>query len=151
MILKKQMILNSEVNKNNRRYPEEVLESIKAQINSKPKSMNIGTLGYGESFDTNMREAAFTYSNAAIENGVLYADIEILETMMGDEVKRILELGPTETVFRPKGTGTFEGSIPEETKNLLNVPNRVSMDYQIVGMAAIDKSDDSFNTEEDGQ
>jgi len=108
-------------------------------------------LGYGESFDTNMRDAAFTYSNAVIENGVLYADIEILETMMGDEVKRILELGPTETVFRPKGTGTFEGSIPEETKNLLNVPNRVSMDYQILGMAAIDKLDDSFNIEEDGQ
>ena len=145
MILKKQMILNNEVNLNNRRYPDEVLESIKNQINSNPKEMNIGTIGDRDTAHVNLRDASFTYSNAVVENGVLYADVEILKTMMGDELKRILEIAPTEIVFRPRGIGTFEGEMPEETKNLLNIPNRISMDYKIVGMSAIDKSKDAFN------
>ena len=128
------MILNGEVTKNGRKYNPETLESIKDQINSRDKSMNIGQLGYPEGFDINLRNAAFTYSNAIVENGILYADIEILKTMMGDEVKRLLELGTSPSskgiVFRPAGVG--------------NVESQNINDYKLLGIHIILLGDDAI-------
>lgn len=71
MILPKQMILNCEVTKNNRRYSIEVLESIRDQINSRSSDINIGTLGYPEGLNVNLRAAAFKYSGAEVRDGAL--------------------------------------------------------------------------------
>jgi len=153
MILKKQEIINTEVTKNNRRYPREVLMSIRDQINNRDKSRNVGQIGYPEGMETNLRRVAFTYSNAVVEDDVLYADIEILETEMGDEIKRLLELEvltkSRSIRFRPAGSATIKGGMPVETLNLLGIPNVVSEDYKLLGIHAIYDSEDAINLKND--
>ena len=146
--LNKVLIMNTEVTKNNRRYPKEVLESIRDQINSKDPSTQIGTMGFPEGLEINLRDAAFTYSNAVVEGDCLYVDISSLKTTMGDELVRRLELDrqfSTSSVrFRPGGMATTQG-VPVEVKHTLNVPDVVNSDYKIISVAAIDESEDALN------
>jgi hypothetical protein len=147
MILPKQMILNCEVTKNNRRYSIEVLESIRDQINSRSSDINIGTLGYPEGLNVNLRAAAFKYSGAEVRDGALYADIEVIETEMGDELKRLLLLERTGIRFRPAGQATLGGEVPVETLNLLNVPHVIKDDYELITIAAIRAEEDAVQFE----
>jgi hypothetical protein len=146
--LNKVLLLNTEVTKNNRRYTKEVLESIRDQINSEDSSRQIGTMGFPEGLEINLRDAAFTYSNAVVEGDCLYVDISPLKTTMGDELVRRLELDSqfsTSSVrFRPGGMATNQG-VPVEVKNTLNVPDVVNSDYKIISVAAIDESEDALN------
>lgn len=142
MKLLKQLILNTEVTKNNRRYPIGVLETIKNQINL--SGQNIGTIGYTTDLVVTPTNAAFTYSNAIIENDSLYADIEIINTTKGIELKNIFET-TTDIRFRPAGQATLKGSMPVETHNLLDIPKHVSDDYKLISIAAITASEDAIN------
>jgi hypothetical protein len=140
MKLEKQLILNTEVTKNNRRYNMEVLESIRDQINN-PNRNNRGTMGYPESTVVELNKVGFSYSNAVVENESLYCCITILETPTGESIKSLLE----DLVFRPVGQATIKGEMPVETLNLLKVPNVVNTDYSLVCISAISKSDDAVN------
>ena len=132
MIIKNQLILNTEVTKNSHKYSLDVLESIKEQINSKPKSANIGTIGYTDQLVDVLIDAAFMYTNAIIRDGGLYVDIEILPTPQG----KVLENGfNSHTVFRPKGMSSILDSIDH-----IGI---VSDSYELLGIAAIDKKDDA--------
>ncbi len=150
--IEKYPLLDTSVNKNNRVYSIDVLDSICEQINQKRSDINLGTLGIPEGLEIKLRQVAFTYSNARVENDKLYVDIEILETNSGAELKQILEIGEEENktliAFRPFGAGTFEGEVPYETRNLLNIPNKISLDYKILGISAIPAKDDAYGTED---
>jgi hypothetical protein len=142
MKLLNQLILNTEITKNNRRYPIGVLEIIKNQINL--SGQNIGTIGYTTDLVVTLAEAAFTYSNAIIKNDSLYADIEIINTPKGIELKNIFEAA-TDIRFRPAGQATLEGPMAVETHNLLDIPKHVSDDYKLISIAAITASEDAIN------
>lgn len=137
------MILNTEVNKNNRRYNKEVLDIIRDQINSNPET-NFGTIGYTTDLTVPLCDAAFRYSNAVVENNSLYADIETLSTPKGIDLLRMVE-SEMDIRFRPAGMATIKGGMPVETLNLLKIPNIVGDDYKLISIAAINPEDDAVN------
>jgi hypothetical protein len=143
MKLYNQLILNTEPTKNNRRYPIEVLETIKNQINS-DVNKNIGTIGFPEGLEISLSESAFTYSNAYISNDVLYCDIELINTPKGVELRRMIDEN-TDVRFRPGGQATLKGEMPVETHNLLGIPAHVSEDYKLITIAAINAEEDAIN------
>jgi hypothetical protein len=144
MKLLKQPILNTKATKNNRKYSSDLIELIEQQINRREKSRNLGTLGYPEGLVVDLFQVAFVYSNAVVEGDVLYVDIETLNTSKGIELERILE-SENDICFRPGGSATLEGDMPDETHNLLNVPKHVSNDYQLITIAAITANEDALN------
>lgn len=138
----KEPILNTEVTKNNRRYPLPILKKIRDQINSREDFGNLGTIGYPEGLEIPLSEVAFRYKNAVVEDEVLYVDIETVGTPRGIRLEEEIT-GGAEVRFRPSGTGTFEGEMPVETHNLLGVPNRIREDYQLITIAAITPEEDA--------
>ena len=148
MKLYKQPILNTNASLNNRRYPLEVLISIKDQIiEMSSKGMGLGTLGYDteglEKCGVNMSKIAFKYSNPLIENETLYVDIEVLGTREGNLLKSLLE-AQVDLRFRPAGTASLVGEMPQETHNLLGVPKHVATDYKLISLAAIGPEEDAL-------
>jgi hypothetical protein len=134
MYIERELITNTKVNKNNRRYPIEVIEKIRDRINSNDEWTNLGILGMPESEVITLGQVAFKYSNAIIEDESLYCDIEVIDTRRGDELKQILGYevdGLKRIVFRTSGKGSFKGGPIEETRNLLNIPNTVSDDFEL--------------------
>jgi hypothetical protein len=144
MKLLKQVILNTRATRNNRRYPIEVLESIKDQINKKDKSLNIGTIGYPTDLIVSLSDSAFRYSNAVIENEILYIDIETVHTPKGVELRNMID-NKEDIRFRPGGISTLKSGIPSEVLNLIDVPNEVCIDYQLITISAIQASEDAIN------
>jgi hypothetical protein len=148
MKLYKQPILNTNASLNNRRYPLGVLVSIKDQIiEMSSKETAHGTIGYDiESIKKggiNLSKIAFKYSNPLIENETLYVDIKTLETPEGKLLRSLLESG-IDLRFRPAGTASLVGEMPQETHNLLGVPKHVSSDYKLIGLAAINPEEDAL-------
>jgi hypothetical protein len=140
MKLDKQLILNTNLTKNNRKYSRRVLESIKTQINEND-GKNYGTMDYPKDEIVNFSEVGFMFSNAIIEGDSLYCDITLLETKVGETIKSLLP----GVVFRPIGSATIKGEIPTETLNLLKIPNLVNDDYQLICISAIEKSRDAIS------
>lgn len=148
MNLYKQPILNTNASLNNRRYPLEVLVSIKDQIiEMSSKETAFGTIGYDyeslEKGGINLSKIAFKYSNPLIEDEILYVDIEILETPEGGILRSLLE-AKMDLRFRPSGMASLVGEMPQEVHNLLDVPKHVSSDYKLVGLAAINPGEDAL-------
>jgi hypothetical protein len=147
MYIERELIINDKPNKNNRRYPIEVLQKMRDQINSKDRWQNLGILGNPESSIITLGQVAFNYSNAVIEDNALYCDIEVIDTRRGDELKQILGYesdGHKRIVFRPVGEGTFKGPVPEEVHNLLDVPNVVDT-YTLHMINAFPITEDAVN------
>ena len=144
MKLLKQAILNASVTKNNRRYPIEVLESIKDQINKRDKDLNIGTIGFPTDLIVALSDSAFRYLNAIIENEILYVDIETIHTPNGVKLRNMID-NEEDIRFRPGGMSTLKSGIPSEVLNLIDVPNEVCIDYQIITISAIQESEDAIN------
>ena len=67
-----------------------ILEDIKSQINSLEEKARTGFFGVPKT-ETVLSEAAFRYSNAQIENKVLYIDAETISTPKGVEFRRLVE------------------------------------------------------------
>jgi hypothetical protein len=148
MYIERELIINTKANKNNRRYPINILELIRDQINRSDKWNNTGILGLPTSEVITLGQVAFIYTNAIVEDESLYCDIEIIDTKRGDELKQILSYesdGHKRIVFRPSGMGTFRGEVPEEVHNLLNVPNVIADDYQLLTISAIPANEDAVN------
>ena len=137
-------ILNTKVTKNNRRYPIEVLEIIRDQINSRKRDQNLGTIGFPKDLEIAFSDAAFRYYNAVVRNEVLYVDIETIHTPLGIEFRKLIEVD-NDLRFRPGGSATLDGPVPVETHNLLNVPKHVGRDYQLITIAAITFDEDAMN------
>ena len=148
MKLNKQPVLNTNATLNNRRYPLEVLVSIKDQIiDMSSKETAFGTLGYDteslEKATLNVSKIAFRYSNPLIEDKILYVDIEVLETPEGGILRSLLE-AKMDLRFRPSGMAFLVGPMPQETHNLLVVPKHVSSDYKLISLAAINPEEDAL-------
>lgn len=148
MKLYKQPILNTNASLNNRRYPLEVLVSIKDQIiEMSSKQSAFGTVGYdSESLEKetlNVSKIAFEFSNPLIENETLYVDIKTLETPEGQLLRSLLE-SEIDLRFRPAGMGSLDGEMPQEVHNLLDVPKHVSSDYKLISLAAINPEEDAL-------
>lgn len=146
MKLKKQLILNTHPTLNGRVYSLEILEKIRDQINSKDSSRNIGTFEYPEGLDISLKDSAFTYSNAIIENGCLYVDIQILSTPNGEKIKHQLEIdkriGVSSRVFRPAGQGTLGGE-PSDGQLI------VGDDYKLITISTVRKDVDAIQTDKE--
>jgi hypothetical protein len=135
MKLLKQPILNTKKTKNDTVYHIEVLEIIRNQINSKGDSLKLGTIGFPDGLTVSLSEGAFKYSNAVIENEVLYVDIETIHTPEGVKLRNTIDRD-LQICFRPAGISTL----------LNDTPNKVvHSDYQLITIAAIQKEDDSLN------
>jgi hypothetical protein len=148
MNLNKQPILNTNATLNNRRYPLEVLVSIKDQIiEMSSKQSAFGTVGYDseslEKATLNVSKIAFEFSNPLIENETLYVDIKTLETPEGQLLRSLLE-SEIDLRFRPSGMASLVGEMPQEVHNLLDVPKHVSSDYKLIGLAAINPEEDAL-------
>jgi len=148
MKLYKQPILNTNPTLNNRRYPLEVLVSIKDQIiEMSSKQSAFGTVGYDseslEKATLNVSKIAFEFSNPLIENETLYVDIKTLETPEGKLLRSLLESG-IDLRFRPAGTASLVGEMPQETHNLLGVPKHVATDYKLISLAAVNPEEDAL-------
>jgi hypothetical protein len=148
MKLYKQPILNTNASLNNRRYPLEVLISIKDQIiEMSSKQSAFGTVGYDsgslEKATLNVSKIAFEFSNPLIENETLYVDIKTLETPEGKLLRSLLE-SEIDLRFRPAGMGSLDGEMPQEVHNLLEVPKHVSSDYKLICLAAIGPEEDAL-------
>lgn len=146
MKLEKQLILNTRPTLNGRMYPLKVLEQIRDQINSNDPSINIGTLGYPEGLDISLTDAAFTYTNAVIENDCLYVDIQILSTPDGEKIKHQIEVdqrvGVSSRVFRPAGQASLEGELSDSHRMVCD-------DYKIITIASILNDEDAIQTNEE--
>ena len=142
MKLEKQLILNTQPTLNSRVYPLAVLEQIRDQINSNDASVNIGTFEYPEGLEFSLSKAAFTYSNAIIENDCLYADIQILSTPDGEKIKYQLEVGVSSRVFRPAGQATLDDELSDSQLT-------VGGDYRLIAIASISKEEDAVQTNEE--
>jgi hypothetical protein len=146
MYIEKELIINDKPNKNNRRYPIEVLQKMRDQINSKDRWQNLGILGHPESNVIRLGQVAFNYSNAVIEDNALYCDIEVIDIHRGAELKQILEYekdGHKRIVFRPIGEGSFNGEVPEEVHNLLEIS--VVDRYDLLMISAFPITEDAVN------
>lgn len=125
-------ILNTEVNKNERKYEVDILELIRDQINSRDPDRNIGTLGTFSDNAVPLSQAAFLYRDARVEGSSLYTEIELLDTPAGKKLKGKLD----EMVFRPLGMGSLAVSVGVRV---------VQDDYQLISVTAISKDEDSLN------
>ena len=148
MKLYKKPILNTNPSLNNRRYPLEVLVSIKDQIiEMSSNETAFGTIGYDyeslENGGINLSRTAFKYSNPLIEDEILYVDIEVLETREGEILRSLLE-SKMDLRFRPAGTASLVGEMPQETHNLLGVPKHVATDYKLISLAAVNSEEDAL-------
>ena len=148
MKLYKQPILKTNPTLNNRRYPLEVLVSIKDQIiEMSNKQSAFGTVGYDseslEKATLSVFKIAFRFSNPLIEDETLYVDIEVLETPEGGILRSLLE-SKMDLRFRPSGMASLVGEMPQEVHNLLDVPKHVSSDYKLIGLAAINPEEDAL-------
>lgn len=114
-------------NKNNRIYPQEVVE--KAIEEYKDKEV-FGIVGSPGSLNISLHDVAFVTSNMYIEHEVLWTSVKILDTPAGKALTKILIEG-LEICVRPIGTG--------------HVVNGKVEDYKIFGMSIIPKSVDSFS------
>lgn len=125
-------LLNTTVNKNQRKYDLPLLELIRDQINSSDPDRNIGTLGTFSSDAVPLAQAAFLYKNARVEGDSLYAEIELLDTPAGKKLKGML----ADVVFRPAGIGNLSVSMGIRV---------VQDDYELVSVNAIPREEDSLN------
>jgi hypothetical protein len=89
MKLIKQLILNRELIKDYQ-YSLSLLEKIRDQINQDPRK-NIGLTSPFEKLEITTSDMVFKYSNAVVENGSLYVDIETVHTPKGVDLRRAIE------------------------------------------------------------
>lgn len=128
MVLKKQLITNTNVNQNGWRFSEEALESLRDQINNPDRSM-LGVVGYPNSVTLDAHKVSHSIFNAVIENGSLYADIQVLDIKAGEFLKYILN----ECVFR-----TFTTTDEPFKDGVVNHP-------LLVSVVAVLKNEDALN------
>ena len=145
MLITKRLIINTKVNKNNRKYSLAALEAMTNQINSGDRNSNLGILG--EIDPTGIiaiDQVAFIYTNAVIKKEAVYVDIEVLKTIAGKNLKRLIE---TEfMVFRPIGNAEVPDSIGiGQAMDMLSIPQTVGEDYSLVTLNCISESQDAVN------
>jgi hypothetical protein len=72
-------------------FSPEILESIKEEINSRPKTKNLGVFGTLKK-NSKILDFSFRYSNPIIEEKNLYLDIETIHTPEGVEFRKMIEM-----------------------------------------------------------
>lgn len=128
--MKTSVLKSNTVNLNGRMYTDECLEQIVTQFKQKVSDgvPMFGELGYPESADfTSLDRVSHQVENLQVEGDTLFAEIKILDTPKGKELKTLLH----GVVFRPR----MIGHVLED--NTVRVDTLISFD-------AILKDTDSF-------
>lgn len=148
-MLKDELIFNTIPNANNRFYPIETLRSILTQIEALPAEKRLGyLLEHIEETEgkPEIGKIAFSYSNVRLigagNDASLIADIEILDTPVGEQMKMEELISEWHWVFRP--SGKFMMPPDANMYQLLKVPIRIGPDYEFVAMTAIKSTVDSL-------
>lgn len=106
MILRKQVLIDTNSRDNAYLYDNDLIALIREQIN-RAESDNLGLLGYPDTNSVSLSKSAFRYSNALVENGILYVDIETIHTPEGILFRRLLD-SEVPMKFKAAGTGVTE-------------------------------------------
>ena len=128
--MKASILKSNTVNLNGRMYTDECLEQMVTQFKQKTSDgvPMFGELGYPESTDfTSLHEVSHQVENLHVEGDTLFAEIKILDTPKGKELKTILD----GVAFRPR----MIGHVHED--------NTVSVDT-LISFDAIPKETDSY-------
>jgi len=124
------LLMSSDIpNLNGRIYPKELLYKIADQINNGQPLY--GEFGYPDKYDAvvNLSNASHVITKAYVDGDSLKAEVSILETFKGVELKKELD----KNVFRPRGIGTVDEN------GIMND------DYQLITFDAIKTEDDAFD------
>lgn len=129
--MKESILKSNIINLNGRIYTDECLEQIVTQFKQKVSEgiPMFGEFGYPEetSFVTSLERVSHQVLNLEVEGDTLFAEIKILDTTKGDELKTLLDC----VVFRPRMIGRVLDD------NTVRVESLISFD-------AILKETDSF-------
>lgn len=125
--------LNGKVYRRDYIRSERRLSDVKTPIES---PIVCGELGHPDNFDITFKNISHVIENVKIDNQYLVADIKVLDTNKGKELKSLIEQG-TDIVFRPRLTGT------------INENKEVEIDA-LFTFDAILKSEDAFNLGNNG-
>ena len=128
--MKTSVLKSNTVNLNGRMYTDECLEQMVAQFKQKVSNgvQMFGELGYPESTSfTSLERVSHQVENLQVEGDTLFAEIKVLDTPRGKELKTLLD----GVVFRPR----MIGHVLED--NTVRVDNLISFD-------AILKETDSY-------
>jgi hypothetical protein len=128
--MKTSVLKSNTVNLNGRMYTDECLEQMVAQFKQKVSNgvQMFGELGYPESTSfTSLERVSHQVENLQVEGDTLFAEIKVLDTPRGKELKTLLD----DIVFRPR----MIGHVLED--NTVRVDNLISFD-------AILKETDSY-------
>lgn len=90
MTLRKQVLIDTNSRDNAYLYDDDLIALIREQIN-RAESDNLGLIGYPDTNCVSLSKSAFRYSNALVENGILYVDIETIHTPEGILFRRLLD------------------------------------------------------------
>ena len=102
--MKTSVLKSNTVNLNGRMYTDECLEQMVAQFKQKVSDgvQMFGELGYPESTSfTSLERVSHQVENLQVEGDTLFAEIKVLDTPRGKELKTLLD----GVVFRPRMIG----------------------------------------------
>ena len=106
MILHRQVLIDTNSRDNTYLYDNDLITLIREQIN-RSESDNLGLIGYTDTNSVPLSKSAFRYSNALVENGILYVDIETIHTPEGIVFRKLLD-SEVPMKFKAAGTGVTE-------------------------------------------
>lgn len=86
-----------------KRYPVDILHRI-----AKNKVVYGELSPVGDRFDLNVEDCSHKVVNLDVRNGVLYGDVQVLKTPMGELLSLYGQYKSTKIEFRPRGTGQID-------------------------------------------
>lgn len=121
MTLEKVKLIDSNPTINGRIYPQTVIEKMYRKISASQPHERFGEFGMPTGHTVDLEDVAFVYSNPALEDGVLYVDVQILETPKGKALMDVIE----HVDFKPVGFGNVDEN------------NVLQDDYELISINAI--------------
>ena len=106
-------------------YPASVVEKMYKKIAAAGPHERFGEMGMPEAHTVDLSNVAFVYENPLLEDGILYVDINILETDKGNELKEIVD----NVEFKTTGFGEVDEN------------NIIQDNYEMISINAIPKTE----------
>lgn len=106
IIKKVPIIIAEKKSANGRSYSMAALASMKLQISENPRMF--GQIGHNENSFIDLSKVSHRITNPVLEKTILFADINLMSTPMGDILAEGFKKNPKYAVFRPYGYGTVD-------------------------------------------